>query len=148
MDPFLFRAFKLGVAKILNEFEPGGEIGTPKRVDALVAEIKEMARGAASEKRHVKYAESILKRWKSPASAGTAAADETLSDFFRGPAHSPDEIRQMWTPIGSSEPDRGPIAKENFMQTDRTWYGMEQARKTLGIAKPKPETTKPKDKRQ
>src|SRR5215831_19622814 len=78
-NPFFFRAFKLGVMKLLDALEPAGEVRSPFPPEML-REFSEAANF------HV-----MADQFKTPEAAGSAAANYVLRSLYR---ITPD--RDMW----------------------------------------------------
>jgi hypothetical protein len=136
-NPFLFRAFKIGVQKLLDGLEPTGN------VPALDVLIKRLGEEISKTDRGADDTAWMIRAWRSPRNAGAWAASETLADFYSGPKHHPDRIKKLWGPLVNDPTDKDDdtdlsgIAENIIKSTERTWYGMEQARRDLEISKPR-----------
>jgi len=130
----LFRAFKIGVAKLLDELEPKGEMVPPRIHEYADGVVKRLA-GTPAEKRSAKIAEDMIRTWKSPSSVASEAVRKTLSDLY--------------DPIPPPEVEyRGELSRSMFKpfhdQRERTWYGMSDVRRDLQLTKPEKANAKPK----
>jgi len=143
-DPFLFRAFKIGVAKLLDALEPKGEIRTPPVMKIYAQELRERAAGQLYEKKHYEWADEVDRTWQSPKSVGVQAAKIVLSAFYGiGP-----DPRIGWRTLLSSDEhhDQHEQAKFGLKVAERTWYGMDKVRHALQLKKPKTTDSKMKRK--
>jgi hypothetical protein len=129
-DPFLFRAFKVGVAKLLDNIpQPAGKIETPEFLKFLFDHLgtdpvnkTEMARKLNRRNR-----ERIARIMKSPEALGEDAAETTLSYFFRT-----EPPLKGWEPLREElEADR--LGRAFIRHQQNIFYGMENARRDLAI---------------
>jgi hypothetical protein len=108
-DSFLFRSFKIALAKVLDDIEPKGEAALDPRFARIMREL-----GADFE---------------TPEKTGLAAAMRVLSDFH-GRSIDP---RVVWQKIIESEedPSRRDIQLEQARREENTFYGMPKAWRDL-----------------
>jgi hypothetical protein len=116
-NPFMFRAFKLGVAKLLDALEPPGEIKLLFR-----------AQHGASDNPLLKQ---MAEWFKTPESAATHAAALTLESLFR-PRRVTGEDEAMVQRIGPklSDPTFAPALVEEWK---RQYFAMDRAGRALGV---------------
>jgi hypothetical protein len=113
-DPFMFRAFKLGIAQLLDALEPPGEMKPPRRVRYY---------GASDNP----FLKQMAEWFKTPESAATHAASVTLETFFR-PRRVTDEDQS----IMRGAPD--PAAAEHVVEEwKRLYFAMDRAGRDLGV---------------
>jgi len=142
-NPFLFRAFKIGVEKLLDGLEPQGEIKNPG-VDDDFRRIKEAFKDDTTLRRTAEERHSdinkLVKMWQSPKAVGSDAAAKVLAELYSGPQH-PDEIKKIFgvflTDHPSVEEFHRDVARGAIADAERTWYGTEQARRDLELSKPR-----------
>ena len=140
-DPFLFRAFKIGVTKLLDGLEPRGEMKSP-RVDELFELADRQFRNNPRTRRVAEdtYANTkkIIKRWKIARTVGADAAANTLSHLYRSSPLRPDEIKAAWGTVPPGMDERLVKFRAAMIKTmERTWYGMEQAKRDLELSIPR-----------
>lgn len=135
-NPFLFRAFKVGVAKLLDAIEPEGAM-LPSPMDRFLEEYKKENRGYRFEKENMAWAAKLAKIWKSPVRAGNEAAKETLADLYQ--PIPPNMIRDLWA---EEEANKSPDfeymrsnAERHINSAERTWYGMTDVKRDLQLTK-------------
>jgi hypothetical protein len=130
-DPFKFKTFRIAVAKLLDVFQPVGEIRAP-----TFLEFEDMP-GPWAE-----IARSLKKTWKTPQSAANDAVRLVLLDLRGG-----SEARQGWEMLlnakVSGEPDEDireainedirETARLGLKMEDRTEYGMANVRRDLEL---------------
>jgi Arc-like DNA binding domain len=124
-NPFTFRAFRLGVAKLLEELEPTGEI------QSLYAELKPG---------------SVYERWlfdsfRTPETAADMAALGVLRELLN-PSPLKEHLREHWKiglrEIGEQQfPGRPDVVEEVIEGIENRLYGMSDVRRDLGIDKPR-----------
>jgi hypothetical protein len=123
-DPFMFRAFKRGVTKLLDALEPAGEAKSPFNIKGL---------RESEEKLH----HTMADWYETPETAGDYAVDLTLRGLFqRGPGP------EKWEPVLRKLDELGDPEWPNFganLATDmwRKFRTMAKTRETLGIKAPK-----------
>jgi hypothetical protein len=132
-NPFVFRSFKIGVAKLLDAFEPKGKIRPPP-MDwfAKRKEKFEKYYGLAFGKNFKKKAET----WKSPTRVANEAVERTLSDLFGG-GMSPEDVMGFWADDVNADASLMDLAESDIKATERTWYGMADVRRDLQLTKAK-----------
>jgi len=144
-NPFLFRAFKIGVAKLLDELEPKGEMMVPPRVREWADEIKKGPPAghplAKLEKVWAEKSDHLIRTWKSPSSVASAAVRKTLSNLYEPIA--PEDLRSIREAEYKDEKSRG-LFMRLIEQSERTWYGMSDVRRDLQLTKPEKANAKPK----
>jgi hypothetical protein len=126
-NPFLFGAFKIGFTQLLDALEPKGKQQSPLSKWRAKSEL----------------GSKMLERWKSPRAVGDEAAAYTLTGLYRGHT-SPEKIRDIWGDAVNSDHIMARHAAASINKVERTWYGMEQARQGLNLAKPETTDAKPK----
>jgi hypothetical protein len=109
-NPFMFRAFKLAVGMVLDTIEPSGEMQSPYEVLRKNPEDK-----------------WFFDQYRTPEIAASLVANVVMRKFFR-----PSMVRDY---MKSEEPNNysGPTADE----IDREFYSFSDAKRALGIDKPK-----------
>src|SRR5262249_32099374 len=94
--PFVFRAFKLAVAELLDALEPKGEIESRSLgIHQMAASRIEATRGTPFQKTEMHSASEFVETWKSPQSVAHRAAMRVLHDLYGGLA-SPDSMMASW----------------------------------------------------
>lgn len=144
-NPFLFRAFKIAVARLLDALEPRGEMQAPP-IDERIEQYAKKAKGGPFEWVAIEKAAEIRDTWKSPQSAGAKAAEYTLYELYKT---VPDLDKDLWVSFlnhpkaakGSKE-----IAQTELMEFERRWHGMPRVRRNLYLTKPEGAEAKAKDK--
>jgi hypothetical protein len=116
-DPFMFRAFKLGVAQLLDALEPPGEMKPPARVRY----------GAASDSPILKQ---MAEWFKTPESAATHAAAQTLETLFR-PRRVMDEDESLMQKVGQKLNDGS--TEYIVEEWKRLYFAMDRAGRDLGV---------------
>ena len=126
-NPFLFRAFKLAVAKVLDALEkmltglePAGEPKSPLPEFSKVLKPHEL--------------QLIGDRLKTPETAAAEAAKLTLTSLFL-PAHDVEDVKTRLR--GLNFPERPNLSEELIKEFEREFYVMANARRDLGIDEPK-----------
>jgi hypothetical protein len=112
----MFRAFKLGVAQLLDALEPPGEIKPPRRTQH-----------AASDNPVLKQ---IAEAFKTPESAATHAAALTLESLFR-PRRVTDEDESLMQNVGQKLNDGS--TEYVVEEWKRLYFAMDRAGRDLGI---------------
>jgi hypothetical protein len=108
-DPFKFRAFKLGVAKLLDALEPPGEARSP--YDPAGPKL-------------------LLMAYETPESAGDHLATGTLNMLLQPrPVPDPDTLTRFADAVGLPEYFRARFIEALKQQT----YGMSDARRDLAL---------------
>jgi hypothetical protein len=147
-NKFLFRALRIGIAKLLDEIEPKGAMPPSptsrgaeflkKRPDQLDEKTREILRG-------------IVEVYRSPQTLANFAAFITISDLYRGPHPNVIKTWKLLTDPSAKVDEETRAAAATgamgLMMADRTQYGMEQARRDLEITKLDRPDTKPTTKR-
>jgi hypothetical protein len=113
-DPFLFRAFKHGVARVLNTLDPPGEAKPPLDIKGLRSEPEN------------KIWQAMADQFESPEAAGNFAADHVLQELYR---FAPEP--EKWATL--RELKYGGVA--DLMEEE--FYAMSNVRRVLGIKEPK-----------
>lgn len=130
-DPFLFRAFTVGVAKLLATLQPPGKPETPGLLKALLAKLS--TDHPMNKTEFFKNERDRLARiMKSPEAWGDAAADATLAAFLK-----PSQRYKEWEPW-REEMDAAPglpagLFSKLLHHQENTFYGMETARRALSL---------------
>jgi hypothetical protein len=120
-DPFMYRAFKRGVIKLLDALEPPGEARPPFDIKGL---------RASEEKLH----QAMADQWENPEAAGDFAVAHVLRDLYR---FAPEP--EKWARLREMDQDprltgfTGPIAD----MMEEVFYAMSNVRRVLGIKEPK-----------
>ena len=126
-DPFLFRTFKIAVTKLLDTFEPAGEMRPPKFYEPFSKVTK--------HEPSLKTAKILDKTWRSPQSGAADAVRHVLSDLHRS-ADEPDKYRQGLTTLANADEVDDWLhesAKFGLRMRDRTDYGMADVRRDLEL---------------
>jgi hypothetical protein len=117
-DPFMFKAFKLAVAKLLDALEPAGEMRSPWTNAEASSEL-------------VKWE---IDSWKTPETAANRAASLTLQSLFQ-PAKLSEKAKSVFRQVSKLSPDNAGIMDLLVEQLERTFYGSSDARRDLGLDK-------------
>jgi hypothetical protein len=120
-DPFTFRAFKLGVAQLLDALEPPGEV----KPSGLLARI-----GPIDDALSKQMAEWL----KTPESAAAHAAAFTLGGLFRPRKVMPEE--EAWMREEQQKhpwPHRPTYGEELIEEWKRQYFAMTRAGRDLGV---------------
>jgi hypothetical protein len=116
-DPFMFRAFKLGVAQLLDALEPPGEVKPPRLALLVAAEDNPILK-------------QIAEAFKTPESAATHAAALTLEHLFR-PRRVTEEDESMMQRIGQNLNDGS--TEYVVEEWKRLYFAMDRAGRALGV---------------
>ena len=119
-DPFLFRAFKLAVATLLDALEPAGAAKSP---------LPEFSKGLKPHELQL-----IGDRWKTPETAAAEAAKSTLNSLLLS-AHLVGDVKTRLQ--GLNFPERPNVSEELVKEFESEFYVMANARRDLGIDEPK-----------
>jgi hypothetical protein len=133
-NPFLFRAFKIAVAKLLDELEPKGKIKSLAAVNRFADDLKQSEKLLGKET-VLAATESLFKSWSAPDGAAEHAFRKVLFDLHVG--QSPDEVKDRYSAVGVPLSDdlRNTLTETTIKPAERTWYGMHQAARDLGLTK-------------
>jgi hypothetical protein len=121
VDPFLFRAFKHGVAALLDALTPPGKVRPPNLKDFQLPGL-----GAYKDSEAVRqFRQSFVDAYKTPKGAGEHAAENVLLMLV-----SPLEMLKDWKSenFDTQHPDYG---KSKDM--DSSFYAMSNVRRDLGL---------------
>jgi len=119
-NPFVFTAFKLGVAQLLDALQPPGEVREPRFV----------ARAEASDEPLVKQ----LAEWfKTPESAATHAATLTLESLFRPRRVTAEDESMMRRVQQKLDPELSSISESLVEEWKREYFAMNRAGRALGV---------------
>ena len=119
-NPFLFRAFKLAVAALLDRLEPAGSAKSPVPEFSKVLKPHEL--------------QLFGDRWKTPETAAAEAAKLTLTSLFL-PAHDVEDVKTRLR--GLNFPERPNLSEELIKEFEGEFYVMANARRDLAIDEPK-----------
>ena len=119
-NPFLFRAFKLAVAALLDQLERAVTAESPVPEFSKVLKPHEF--------------QLFGDRWKTPETAAAEAAKLTLTSLFL-PAHDVEDVKTRLR--GLNFPERPNFSEELIKEFEREFYVMANARRDLGIPEPK-----------
>jgi hypothetical protein len=119
-NPFLFRAFKLAVAALLDRLEPPGSAKSPLPEFSKVLKPRQL--------------QLIGDHWKTPETAAAQAAKLTLTSLFL-PAHDVEEVKTRLR--GLNFPERPNLNEELIKEFEGEFYAMANARRDLAIDEPK-----------
>jgi hypothetical protein len=111
-NPFMFRAFKLAVGMVLDTIEPSGEMQTP--YEAL--------------RKNPEVAKWFIDEYRTPETAALSAANVIMHQFFY-----PSVVRDFTNKESKKPNYSGATADE----VDREFYRYSDAKRALGIDKPK-----------
>jgi hypothetical protein len=137
LDPFTFRAFSLGVARVLAALAPRGEMQPPD-VSASLAHYRflqsesgrQLDAAEQAEELH-RFDQRIVDRYKTPESAAEYAAEAVLGSLFSPlPTHIFAEIRARYPELESTV--------EAMMEG--LHYAPSDARRDLGIKLKEPKS--------
>jgi Arc-like DNA binding domain len=112
-DPFIFKAFKMAFAQVLDALEPSGEVNPPFPRLALADKWRE--------------------QWKSPETIANDVAQQTLSDLYRISIAPPQSPFAHW--LTDENEDARAAARYDIAVRERTHYGMADVRRDLRLAK-------------
>jgi hypothetical protein len=115
-DPFLFKAFKLAVAALLDALEPAGSVKSPLPEFSNVLKPHEM--------------QLIGDRWKTPETAAAEAAKSTLNSLLL-PTRLAGDVRTRLQ--GLNFPEWPNVSEELIKEFESEFYVMANARRDLGI---------------
>jgi len=127
-DPFLFRAVKLAIAKVLDALEPAGEIKLPDFWKVYRDNVAEEDSGGRSAK---EWRDFKVKVTKSPDAMAEHAASSILL-HFDSPRPLPEWVAQEEVP-DDLDPDSQQIFRALQKHHENSHYGMEAARRDLGV---------------
>ena len=121
-NPFIFRAFRYAVAKLLEALDPPGEAKSPLN-------IKELRKQPEN-----KLWQSMADWYETPEAAGSMAAESVLRELYRrAPLHP------LWAPtlheVDEYHPEFGGMGRQIAHQMEETFYDMSRVRHALGIDK-------------
>jgi hypothetical protein len=119
-DPFLFRAFKHGVAKLLDALDPPGEAKSPLNIKALREEPEKM------------LWQKMADWYETPEALGNTAAESLLRELYRRLPLHPDwgpELRKM----DAEHPEFDGMGEAIAENLEETFYSMSNIRRVLGI---------------
>jgi hypothetical protein len=127
-DPFLFKAFKIGVAKLLDEIEPKGKIQPPP-MKKVADEIRKRSISKRLAEIDSQWAEELVKTWQTPETIADKAVKETVSDLYRV---ADLRAKSYLAPLLNSEDKFArAIGEFSLAQAERTQYGMADVRRDL-----------------
>jgi hypothetical protein len=118
-NPFLFRAFKVATAKLLDALEPPGDADKPP--DSFVAVWKDAGNWVTEE--------WIARRMESPASLAEQAAANVLSAYNK--IYAPDTVWEDAMRALDIDPESLSIRLQSSLK--RSFYGMADAQNDLAI---------------
>ena len=122
-DPFQFRAFRLGVAELLEALEPAGEMRSPygpgdkAMLEKAPVEFKTLVANAMKE---------LIDSHKTPEATGHHAAQMTLHSLF----HPDPAVESVFRGLKHQDPYVQDIVERHL----HGLYGFGNARKDIGIA--------------
>jgi len=131
--PFFFKAFKIGVAKLLDEIEPKGKIQPPpmkKIVDVLREQpISKTFAGIDSQ-----WADELVKAWQTPKTIAGKAVKETVFDLYNvADLRAKSYLASL---LNSEDKIARGIGEFSLAQAERTQYGMADVRRDLELMQP------------
>jgi hypothetical protein len=119
-DPFLFRAFKHGVARLLDALDPPGEAKSPLNIKGL------------REQPEYKIWQTMADWYETPEAAGNMAAESVLRELYRRLPLHPE-----WGPtlraVDDEHPEFGGMGEAIAESMEETFYSMSNIRRVLGI---------------
>ena len=124
-NPFVFKAFKIAVEKLLSNFEPKGDMKRPP-IEAFLKEAFSDYHSILTPSMKRLMAEV----WESPERAADDAVQNTLLDLAG--LRSPEAFIRYWTE--QEDKGLGEIASRHIKKFNRTWYGMADVRHDLQIS--------------
>jgi hypothetical protein len=132
-NPFMFRAFKLAVARLLDALEPSGKIQPPYE-DVARASL-EVARGAKEKHAPVLVqSQWFVDQYQTPEKTAAAVADSILRFFFGGSSTLNEPVPHLRA-LAAEHPENE-IYRELPDNLERDHYRMSDARRALQL-KPK-----------
>jgi hypothetical protein len=119
-DPFCYRSFRIAVGIVLDALEPIGEIRSPMP-EGL---IERLTAQAPFLKSRPDFLDAMRKTYESPEAAGATIAEMLLNElmYLRRPI-----VWHEGRPVGSIDAEQEALLRQEF-------YGLEEARRDLGIA--------------
>ena len=137
-DPFLFRAFKIGVPKLLNNLpEPKGKIELPRLRKFVLEQLS--TDDPMNETEHVKnWRKQLTRMMKSPEALAESAVENTLAGYFKTDPRYGDwgAWRKAWEPSREkldADPEIPGLFSKMLQHQDNTYYQMQQARDALSL---------------
>jgi hypothetical protein len=132
-NPFVFRAFKIGVARLLDQIEPVGKLEPPPMAK-IVQPYRQHAVGQILERQSNRWADEVIEDWKSPESAAEQATMRTLTGLY-GIGQSLDKMKaENVAALNLLNDDSWrDNVRSALREQQRTWYGMDQVRRDLGL---------------
>jgi Arc-like DNA binding dprotein len=131
-DPFLFRAFKIGVAKLLDNIpEPAGKIEGPPLLKALLRELIGPDDPMNETEFFRNWKERVTQIVESPEALAKAAVEQTLAAYFK--PNQRYKNLEPWREKLDAMPDMPGIGSELLRHQENTYYGMEAARRDLSL---------------
>jgi hypothetical protein len=119
-DPFMFRAFKHGVVKLLDALDPPGEAKSPFNIKGL------------RERPENKFNQALADGYETPEAAGNMAAETVLRELYRRLPLHPD-----WGPLlrelDAEHPEFSGIGEAIAESMEEQFYSMSNIRRVLGI---------------
>ena len=125
-NPFLFRAFKLAVAKLLDALEPPGEMQGPPRLSLSIFQTTESGEPAYTEL-------GAIDIYESPETLASFTTATTLNDLAR-----PAQLYQMQLSRQKAKLRLNPddFSEHMIAELEHAFYGMSDVRSDLGIKEP------------
>jgi hypothetical protein len=132
-DPFFFKAFKIGVAKLLDEIEPKGKIQPPP-MKKIVDEIRKQPISKTLAGIDSQWADELVRTWQTPKTIADKAVKETVSDLYRVVALRAKSY--LASLLNSEDKIARGVGERSLAQAERTQYGMADVRRDLELVKP------------
>jgi hypothetical protein len=126
-NPFVFRAFRIAVEKLLGSFEPKGKMKRPPFESFLKVTEEYSNRGILTPS----MVKEMAKVWGSPERAADNAVRMTLFDLAGW--KSPQAIARYWNNRTRHDENLRDISSRHIKDAERTWYGMADVRRDLQI---------------
>jgi hypothetical protein len=137
-SPFLFKAFRIALEKLLAGLQPAGKIKPPDLTAALNRFYRDRnVTGRNFAEARAEYERGTIKDWKTPESAANAVGYWTIIELFGG-VETPDEAR-IWARDVYTDPV---ILQREITKYERSWYGMADVRRDLQLGRHKKEASR------
>jgi hypothetical protein len=125
-DPFLFKAIKIGICKLLDALEPSGEATLPDFWQATAASLTDEP---ASDALGRAVREDILKAIQSPETMADYAVRMTLHAYLSPRTQNWEALRG----VAGMPGEDGEIGDQVLKHQENQYYGMKDAKRDLAI---------------
>jgi hypothetical protein len=129
-DPFLFKAFTVGAAKLLATLTPPGKPQTPQLQKFMLERLS--SDDPMNKTDYVRdWRERLTRTLKSPEAWGEAAADNTLAAFFK-----PSQRYKEWEPWREeldADPEIPGLFSKAMRHQENNYFEMDRAQRSLKL---------------